>query len=83
MRDLKEIGWEMRQHPVHSTDLLHRDFCLLRLLKVAMEDHRFKNDTDVQQYNHHFLRTTSKLVQFDTGSSLGDRRNTWKCNEVL
>ena len=76
---IRQLNWEVLEHPAYSPDLAPSDFNLFGPLKNALRGRRFETDDEVKEVVHDWLRSQSQTF-FSSGiKKLTDR---WaKCIE--
>jgi len=65
LETLKQLKWEVMEHPAYSPDLAPSDFHLFRPLKNALWGRRFPCDDDVKAAVHQWLHAQPKTFFAD------------------
>jgi hypothetical protein len=71
---LKELKFDVLQHPPYSPDLAPSDFYIFGPLKCALRGRKFRDDTDAQNAVHIWLRSLPKhfsVMELETSSVAG------------
>jgi len=79
VNSIRQLNWEVLEHPAYSPDLDPSDFHLHGPLKNTLRGHRFATDDEVKEAVHDWLRSQPQTFFANSIKKLTDR---WaKCIE--